>query len=65
MAGVSDFSTLSALVDVSALSSIYLGGVCPVTLAAAGRITEITPGAALKARQMFSVERATHCLTHF
>ena len=51
--------------DVSALSSIYLGGVCPVTLAAAGRITENTPGATLKARQMFAVERATHCLTHF
>jgi hypothetical protein len=34
-------------------------------LAAAGRITETTPGAALKARQMFAVERATHCLTHF
>jgi predicted acetyltransferase len=51
--------------DVSALSSIYLGAVCPVTLTAAGRIREALPGAALKARQMFAVERATHCLTHF
>jgi predicted acetyltransferase len=51
--------------DVSALSSIYLGGVCPVTLAAAGRIRENTAGAALQARQMFAVERATHCMTHF
>lgn len=51
--------------DVSALSSIYLGGVCPVTLAAAGRIREHTEGSALRARQMFAVERATHCLTHF
>lgn len=51
--------------DVAALSSIYLGGVCPVTLAAAGRISEHTKGAAFKARQMFAVERATHCLTHF
>jgi predicted acetyltransferase len=51
--------------DVSALSSIYLGAVCPVTLTAAGRIRESVPGAALKARQMFAVERATHCLTHF
>nr|WP_258805828.1 GNAT family N-acetyltransferase [Pseudarthrobacter sp. NS4] len=50
---------------VSALSSIYLGGVCPVTLAAAGKICENASGAALKARQMFAVERATHCLTHF
>ncbi|UUL75352.1 GNAT family N-acetyltransferase [Pseudarthrobacter sp. Fe7] len=51
--------------DVSALSSIYLGGVCPVTLRAAGSISEHAKGAALKARQMFAVERATHCLTHF
>lgn len=51
--------------DVSALSSIYLGAVCPVTLTAAGRIREKTAGAALNARQMFAVERATHCLTHF
>ncbi|XAS69687.1 GNAT family N-acetyltransferase [Micrococcaceae bacterium Sec5.7] len=51
--------------DASALSSIYLGAVCPVTLAAAGRIRENQQGAALKARGMFAVERATHCLTHF
>ena len=53
------------VLDVSALSSIYLGGVCPVTLKAAGKISEHTSGAALKAGQMFAVERATHCLTHF
>nr|WP_171046660.1 GNAT family N-acetyltransferase [Pseudarthrobacter sp. NamE5] len=51
--------------DVSALSSIYIGGVCPVTLAAAGKICEHSAGSALKARQMFAVERPTHCLTHF
>ena len=51
--------------DVSALSSIYLGAVCPVTLAAASRIREHSPGAAFAARQLFAVERATHCLTHF
>ncbi|WP_457962334.1 GNAT family N-acetyltransferase [Arthrobacter sp. D1-29] len=51
--------------DVSALSSIYLGAVCPVTLTAAGRIRENTKGAAFQARQMFTVERSTHCLTHF
>lgn len=53
------------VLDVSALSSIYLGAVCPVTLTAAGRIRENTAGSALEARQMFAVERATHCLTHF
>jgi predicted acetyltransferase len=51
--------------DVSALSSIYLGAVCPVTLTAAGRIREHKQGASLRARGMFAVERATHCLTHF
>jgi predicted acetyltransferase len=51
--------------DVSALSSIYLGAVCPVTLTAAGRIREHKQGASLQARGMFAVERATHCLTHF
>ncbi|MHA7221945.1 GNAT family N-acetyltransferase [Arthrobacter sp. RHLT1-20] len=53
------------VLDVAELGSIYLGAVCPVTLTAAGRITENHPGAALKARLMFAVERAPHCLTHF
>ena len=51
--------------DVAELGSIYLGGVCPVTLASAGRIAEHAQGAALKARLMFAVERSPHCLTHF
>ncbi|MDQ1593536.1 MAG: hypothetical protein QOH40_92 [Arthrobacter pascens] len=51
--------------DVADLGSVYLGAVCPVTLKAAGRITEHTPGASLKARLMFAVERPAHCLTHF
>lgn len=51
--------------DVADLGSIYLGAVCPVTLKAAGRIAEHTPGAALRARLMFAVERSPHCLTHF
>jgi predicted acetyltransferase len=51
--------------DVAELGSMYLGAVCPVTLAAAGKITEHASGAALQARLMFAVERAPHCLTHF
>lgn len=51
--------------DVADLGSIYLGAVSPVTLAAAGRITEHARGAAVKAQRMFAVERAPHCLTHF
>jgi predicted acetyltransferase len=61
----SDAAEPDLTLDVSALSSLYLGAVSPVTLAAAGVITEITAGAALQARQMFAVERSTHCLTHF
>lgn len=51
--------------DVADLASIYLGAVSPVTLAAAGRIREKTPGAALQAQHLFAVERSAHCLTHF
>lgn len=51
--------------DVSALSSIYVGAVCPVTMTAAGRIREHRQGASLQARGLFAVERAAHCLTHF
>ncbi|MDQ0850341.1 putative acetyltransferase [Arthrobacter sp. B3I9] len=51
--------------DVAALSSIYLGGIHPVTLAASGRIREHTPDAAFRAARMFAVERPAHCLTHF
>jgi predicted acetyltransferase len=51
--------------DVAALSSIYLGGIHPVTLAASGRIGEHTPDAAFRAARMFAVERPGHCLTHF
>ncbi|MET4094300.1 GNAT family N-acetyltransferase [Arthrobacter sp. UYCu712] len=53
------------VLDVAELGSIFLGAVCPVTLRAAGRITEKAPGAALMARLMFAVERPPHCLTHF
>ncbi|WP_142044995.1 GNAT family N-acetyltransferase [Arthrobacter sp. SLBN-100] len=62
---LADAAEADLTLDVSALSSIYLGAVCPVTLAAAGRIRENAAGSALKARQMFAVERSTHCLTHF
>lgn len=62
---VPESETADLVMDVAALSSVYLGAVCPVTLVAAGRIVENTKGAAFKAMQMFAVERPTHCLTHF
>lgn len=51
--------------DIADLASIYLGAVSPVTLVAAARIHENTPGAAFVAQQLFAVERSAHCLTHF
>jgi predicted acetyltransferase len=51
--------------DIAALSSIYLGAVNPVTLAAAGTALEHTAGAAFLAARLFAVERPAHCLTHF
>ena len=65
VAAAPDDAEADLSLDVADLGSIYLGAVCPVTLAAAGRITEHVPGAALTARLMFAVERAPHCLTHF
>lgn len=43
---------------VNELSALYLGGVSAVTLTAAGRITELTPGAAAVADSLLRVERA-------
>jgi predicted acetyltransferase len=51
--------------DIAALSSIYLGAVNPVSLAAAGKVREHTAGAAFLAARLFAVERPAHCLTHF
>jgi predicted acetyltransferase len=43
---------------VNELSALYLGGVSAATLTAAGRITELTPGAAAAADALLRVERA-------
>ena len=51
--------------DIAALSSVYLGAVNPVSLAAAGKAREHTAGAAFLAARLFAVERPAHCLTHF
>jgi predicted acetyltransferase len=51
--------------DIAVLSSIYLGAVNPVSLAAAGKMHEHTAGAAFLAARLFAVERPAHCLTHF
>jgi predicted acetyltransferase len=53
------------LLDVAELGSLYVGGVRATTLREAGRLTEISPGAALAAERTFAVERPAHCMTHF
>ncbi len=66
-ATVTDAGTSAAdlELDVAALSSMYLGGVHPVTLVDSGQVRARTPDAAFRAARMFAVERAPHCLTHF
>ncbi len=51
--------------DVSALGSIVLGGIDAGELAAAGRITEHTPGAAARADRLFRWRPAVYCATKF
>jgi predicted acetyltransferase len=47
------------------LGAIYLGGVPPSTLAAAGRVRELTTGAVQRADRYFVVQPAPWCTTHF
>lgn len=47
------------------LGAVYLGGVAPSTLAAAGRITQQRAGALATADAMFASHPAPFCRTHF
>jgi len=47
------------------LGAIYLGGVPVSTLAAAGRIRELTSGAATRADRFFAAHPSPWCTTHF
>jgi len=47
------------------LGAIYLGGVAPSTLAAAGRVQERTAGALARADRFFTVHPLPWCTTHF
>ncbi|MBI4219133.1 MAG: GNAT family N-acetyltransferase [Chloroflexi bacterium] len=49
----------------SELASLYLGGGNPLTMAAAGRLTEITPGALRRANLMFGWHVAPWCILDF
>lgn len=52
-------------VPIDALGAAYLGGTPWTLLAATGRVDEHTPGAAERARIMFSTPRAPWCTTGF
>jgi predicted acetyltransferase len=47
------------------LGALYLGGVPASTLAAAGRVREVTNGAVARADRMFLVHPSPWCTTHF
>ncbi|WP_029090015.1 GNAT family N-acetyltransferase [Brevibacterium album] len=60
-----DAAAADLALDVSELGSLYLGGADPVVLARAGRITQLTPGAAVRARALFGLERAPYAPNDF
>jgi predicted acetyltransferase len=51
--------------DVAAAGAVYLGGVSLATLARADRVTELTPGALLRADRMFRSDPPPVSTTHF
>jgi predicted acetyltransferase len=51
--------------DIAALGAAYLGGPRLVTLARAGRVVELAPGALGRADRMFASDPAPLCTTHF
>ena len=53
------------VLDTGVLASAYLGGVSFATLAAAGRLRELTPGAVAVADAMFMTGAAPFCATEF
>jgi predicted acetyltransferase len=65
--GADDTGHDDLVMDIAELSSVYVGGVSPVTLAEAGRIRVGAgrPDAAAELARMLAVERPAHCLTHF
>jgi predicted acetyltransferase len=51
--------------DVADVGAAYLGGTSLVSLARAERVTELTPGALLRAERMFATVPPPFCTTHF
>ena len=53
------------VLDTADLAAIYLGGIRPTELAAAGRIEERTPGTLRRADVLFSADRTPWCVSMF
>ena len=53
------------VLDTADLAAIYLGGIRPTELAAAGRIDERTPGALRRADALFAADRTAWCVSMF
>ncbi|GAB3050112.1 GNAT family N-acetyltransferase [Sediminivirga luteola] len=51
--------------DTGDLASLYLGGADAALLARAGRLTELAPGAAVRARSLLALERPPYAPSHF
>jgi predicted acetyltransferase len=51
--------------DIADLGAAYLGGASVASLARAERVTELTPGALLRADRMFAASPPPVCTTHF
>jgi predicted acetyltransferase len=51
--------------DSGSLAAAYLGGVAFATLAAAGRVRELKPGALRRADALFATDTAPYCATEF
>lgn len=53
------------LIDVADLGAIFLGGTRLTELAAAGLVTELTPGSVVRSSRAFAGDHAPHCLEIF
>jgi predicted acetyltransferase len=53
------------VLDVTDLGAVFLGGVRLTDLAAAGRVTELTPGSLVRTSRAFIGDQAPHCLEVF
>ena len=53
------------VLDIEALSAVYLGGVSLGTLHSAGRVTEVSPGAVTQAATAFRWPVTPWCPDHF